>query len=135
MCESLGAFSLVTSVTYLLTKNISTALILGAVSSATAPAATVIVLKENKAKGSLTSTLLGGTLSKSPSVVRKNIGFGLLSQVGVAVGLAIVVSKEFAGYSLGSLVITILLATTIITEIVGPIATKTAIIKAKEANV
>ncbi|MTI67964.1 MAG: cation:proton antiporter [Firmicutes bacterium] len=300
LCESLGAFSLVTSVTYLLTKNISTALILGAVSSATAPAATVMVLKEYKAKGPLTSTLLGvvaiddaiclmiyaiasaiakvfikhevvtmnkiiihpiteialsilvggffgiiltylvkkcksdseiltfssgiiimlvgvagkfnlspllssmalgvmvaniasnsrrvfsniesfsppviaafftlagarldisllphigiigvaylifrilgkvfgaslgGTLSKSPSVVRKNIGFGLLSQVGVAVGLAIVVSKEFAGYSLGSLVITILLATTIITEIVGPIATKTAIIKAKEANV
>jgi hypothetical protein len=68
-------------------------------------------------------------------VVKKYIGYGLLSQVGVAVGLAIVVSREFDGSPLGSLVITILLATTIITEIIGPLATKNAIIKAKEANI
>ncbi|MCT4605996.1 MAG: cation:proton antiporter [Marinisporobacter sp.] len=298
-CEALAAFVLVTGITYLLTKNISTALILGAVSSATAPAATVMVLREYNAKGPLTSTLLGvvaiddaiclmiyaiaasiakvfikhetvtiykilvhpimeivlsilvgavlgiiltylvriskkegellpfitgmiillvgvatkfhlspllcamalgvvianissnsrrafssvesfsppiiaafftlagarldisllphigiigvcyllfriigkilgasvgGVISNAPNVVKKYIGFGLLSQVGVAVGLAIVVNREFPGTELGSLVITILLATTIITEIVGPLATKNAIIKAEEAH-
>lgn len=85
--------------------------------------------------GKIGGASLGGIISKAPDVVKKNIGFGLLSQVGVAVGLAIVVNKEFPGTALGSSVITILLATTIITEIVGPIATKKAIIKAKEVNV
>ncbi|WP_425446628.1 cation:proton antiporter [Dethiothermospora halolimnae] len=85
--------------------------------------------------GKILGALLGGKLSNSPTVVRRNIGFGLLSQVGVAVGLAIVVNKQFPGSTLGSLVITILLSTTIITEIIGPIATKNAIIKAKEAKI
>lgn len=299
LCEAMGAFVLVTAVVYLFTKSVGIALVLGAVSSATAPAATVMVLKEYKAKGDLTSTLLGvvavddaiclmiyaiassiakvfikhevvtvskivihpiseivlsilvggvfgiglsylfkksksdsellsflvavlillngvamkfelsplltamatgvmvanispksnaifrnlesfsppligiffvlagsrlditllpqvgllgvfylvfriigkvfgasfgAKISNAPLAVKKYIGFGLLSQVGVAVGLAIVVSREFAGTSLGSLVITILLATTIITEIIGPVATKNAIIKAGESN-
>jgi len=85
--------------------------------------------------GKITGASLGAFISKAPIQVRKYLGFGLLSQVGVAVGLAIVVNKEFSGTDLGSLVITILLATTIITEIVGPIATKNAIIKAKEINI
>lgn len=85
--------------------------------------------------GKITGASIGGIISKAPETVRKYIGFGLLSQVGVAVGLAIVVNREFTGTQLGSLVITILLATTIITEIVGPIITKYAIIKAKETNI
>ncbi|PAB58648.1 cation:proton antiporter [Anaeromicrobium sediminis] len=85
--------------------------------------------------GKIGGACLGGILSNASNVVKKYIGYGLLSQVGVAVGLAIVVSREFDGSPLGSLVITILLATTIITEIIGPLATKNAIIKAKEANI
>ncbi|QEK12850.1 cation:proton antiporter [Crassaminicella thermophila] len=84
--------------------------------------------------GKVSGASIGGIISNAPIVVKKYIGFGLLSQVGVAIGLAIVVNKEFAGTELGSLVITILLATTIITEIVGPLATKNAIIKAEEAR-
>ncbi|WP_129597918.1 cation:proton antiporter [Anaerophilus nitritogenes] len=82
--------------------------------------------------GKILGASLGGIVSDAPIVVKKYIGFGLLSQVGVAVGLAIVVSREFPGTPLGSLVITILLSTTIVTEIIGPLATKNAIIKAKE---
>lgn len=84
--------------------------------------------------GKVLGAYLGGYISKAPATVRKYIGFGLFSQVGVAVGLAIIVSKEFQGTNLGSLVITILLATTIITELIGPISTKNAIIKANEAK-
>jgi Kef-type K+ transport system membrane component KefB len=57
--ESIGAFTLVTFFTYLLTKKIYIALILGSVSSATAPAATVAVINQYKAKGPLTTTILG----------------------------------------------------------------------------
>ncbi len=84
--------------------------------------------------GKISGASMGGAISKAPETVKKYIGFGLLSQVGVAVGLAIVVSREFPGTALGSMVITILLATTIITELVGPVATKNAIIKAGELN-
>jgi Kef-type K+ transport system membrane component KefB len=84
--------------------------------------------------GKIAGASLGGVISKASYTVRRYIGLGLLSQVGVAVGLAIVVNREFAGTKLGNIVITILLATTIITEIIGPVATKYAIIKAKETN-
>lgn len=85
--------------------------------------------------GKVLGAFLGGAISKAPTVVRNNIGFGLLSQVGVAIGLAIVVGNDFPDTQMGSIVITILLATTIITEIIGPIMTKHAIIKANEANI
>lgn len=85
--------------------------------------------------GKVFGASIGATISKAPETVKKYIGFGLFSQVGVAVGLAIIVSKEFKGTDLGSLVITILLATTVVTELVGPLFTKMAVIKAKESNV
>ena len=56
--EATIAFLIVTFVTYILWKNISLSLILGAISSATAPAATVAVMQQYKAKGPLTSTVL-----------------------------------------------------------------------------
>ncbi len=85
--------------------------------------------------GKVSGASLGAAISKAPETVRKYIGYGLFSQIGVAVGLAIIVSREFKGTGLDTKVLTILLATTIITEIIGPLSTKTAIIKAKEANI
>lgn len=73
-------------------------------------------------------------ITKADPSVKKYLGFGLLSQIGVAVGLAIVISHEFAGTGIGDLVITVLLATTILTEIIGPLMTKYAVTKAKEVN-
>ncbi|MDU1443038.1 cation:proton antiporter [Clostridium sporogenes] len=85
--------------------------------------------------GKVSGAYIGGIISKAPKVVKKYIGYGLFSQIGVAIGLAIIVSREFKGTGLDVKVLTILLATTIITEIIGPISTKQAIIKAKEANI
>ncbi|MFZ5969042.1 MAG: cation:proton antiporter [Bacillota bacterium] len=85
--------------------------------------------------GKVFGASLGGKLSNASDEVRKYIGLGLLSQVGVAIGLAIVVGREFPNTELASLVITTLLATTIITEIIGPVATKRAIMKANEVNI
>lgn len=75
-----------------------------------------------------------GWLTKADPAVKKYLGFGLLSQIGVAVGLAIVVSHEFAGTGIGDIVITVLLATTIVTEVVGPLMTKYAVTKSGEIN-
>lgn len=84
--------------------------------------------------GKVSGASIGAKIANAPTCVKKYIGLGLLSQVGVAVGLAITVSREFPGTELGSMVVTILLATTIFTEILGPIATKQAVIRAKEAT-
>ncbi len=82
--------------------------------------------------GKVSGASLGATLSKAEPVIKKYIGFGLLSQIGVAVGLAIVISHEFAGTEIGSLIITVLLATTVITEIIGPLCTRFAVMKSGE---
>ncbi len=90
--------------------------------------------------GKLSGASLGAVISNAEPKIRKYIGFGLISQVGVALGLALVVTREFAplgsvGKDLSSLVINVLLATTIFTEIIGPILTRRALIKTGEANI
>ena len=56
--EAFGAFILVTFIIYLISTDFSLALLLGAISSATAPAATVSVIQQYRARGPLTSTIL-----------------------------------------------------------------------------
>jgi len=58
LAEGLLAMLLVSALTILLTKNIPLGILLGALSSATAPAATVDVLWEYHSRGPLTSTIL-----------------------------------------------------------------------------
>ncbi len=55
--ESLGAFILVAGLIYLITKNLPLALIFGGIAPASAPAGTVAVIQEYKAKGPLTKAL------------------------------------------------------------------------------
>ncbi len=91
---------------------------------------------------SRTAGLMGGAwcgaaVSKAPSVFRRYLGFGILSQAGVAIGLAILVTREFGdlgqmGRYLSLIVINTIAATTIIFEIIGPIGAKFAISRAGE---
>jgi Kef-type K+ transport system membrane component KefB len=90
-----------------------------------------------RAIGKIAGASLGAILGKASPKVKKHIGFTLLPQVGVALALAIAIKKEFGGvvcknYDLGLFVFNILLFTTLITELVGPILTKRALIKAGE---
>lgn len=92
-----------------------------------------------RAAGKIGGATLGAVVGKAPAVVRKHIGFSLIPQVGVAIALAIMVNKEFGtglygedGINLSVLVINILLFTTIITEIAGPLLTKHALTRSGE---
>lgn len=87
-----------------------------------------------RAVGKIGGASLGATISNATPVVKKYIGCGLISQIGVAVGLAIVISHQYTGTPIGDLVITVLLSTTIITEIVGPLLARFALIKSGESN-
>ncbi|HPR17466.1 MAG TPA: cation:proton antiporter [Candidatus Cloacimonadota bacterium] len=56
-CESFGAFMLVFAALYFLTHNIAVALVFAAIAPASAPAGTVAVIQEYKARGNLTKAL------------------------------------------------------------------------------
>ena len=89
--------------------------------------------------GKVSGAYLGAVIARTPKEVRSNIGFGLLSQVGVAIGLSLVVAKDFGnlgveGANLSVTVINILLGTTLITEIIGPVLTRLALRRAGEAG-
>ena len=80
---------------------------------------------------------IGGHVGRAEPQVRDNLGLGLLSQAGVAIGLAISVHNRFSclgaeGEVLGTLVISVITATTFIVQIIGPIGVKLAISRAGE---
>ncbi len=94
-----------------------------------------------RAVGKMGGASLGAILGKAQPQVKKFIGFTLLPQVGVALALALSISKEFtkpvygaAGAEMATTIINILLFTTIITEIIGPLLTRFALQRAGEAE-
>ncbi|TFG59481.1 MAG: sodium:proton exchanger [Spirochaetales bacterium] len=91
--------------------------------------------------GKIGGAALGAVVGGAPKTVKKFIGFALLPQVGVALALALAINKDFnlpvfgeKGKFIASSVINILLFTTIITEIVGPLLTKRVLLKSGEAG-
>ncbi len=92
-----------------------------------------------RAAGKFGGAYLGATLAGSPDSVRKYMGLALFSQAGVAIGLAIAASTDFAttgseGAAFGTLVINTITATTFVVQMVGPSFTRIAVFKAGEAR-
>jgi Kef-type K+ transport system membrane component KefB len=87
--------------------------------------------------GKYTGARIGGQLGGAEPRVYSNLGLGLLSQAGVAVGLAIDTATRFLSYgpsgeALGALIINVITASTFIVQIIGPICVKLAITRAGE---
>ena len=87
---------------------------------------------------------LGATISRAEDTVRKYLGMGILSQAGVAIGLALMVNRQLAGPGspfgeegkfIASMAINTIAATTIFFEVLGPIVTKIALARAGEIDV
>lgn len=80
---------------------------------------------------------VGARLGHMGEAIRKYLGMGILSQAGVAIGLALIVKHEFSslgpeGARIGAEIITTITATCIFFEILGPICTRIALTKAGE---
>ena len=80
---------------------------------------------------------IGAVVGRVEPKIRKYLGLGILSQAGVAIGLALVVKQTLTplepwGAELGALIITTITATSIVFEIVGPILCKLGLQKAGE---
>ncbi|WP_066502183.1 cation:proton antiporter [Abyssisolibacter fermentans] len=82
--------------------------------------------------GKIIGSYIGSLISKSPKVVKKYIGFGLLPQAGVAIGLAMIVMLEFPEF--GKELSNIVMGAVLIYEIIGPILTRIILYKAKEID-
>jgi len=87
--------------------------------------------------GKIIGASIGATIGKAEASVKKYLGYGLISQVGVAIGLSLIVASKFSTYGwegqyIANVVVHLLLSTTVITELIGPLLTQRALIKAGE---
>lgn len=96
-----------------------------------------IVYILGRSGGLIGGAWIGSRLGKADPVIAKNLGLGILSQAGVAIGLALYVQQTFSSYGeqgawIGATIITTVTATSVIFEIIGPILTKIALRRAGE---
>jgi Kef-type K+ transport system membrane component KefB len=82
--------------------------------------------------GKYFGTVIGAKISRTSDEVKKYLGFALVPQAGVALGLALLAEEMFP--TLGHLLFNLVLGSVIINEIVAPPLTKYAITKAGEAG-
>ncbi len=78
--------------------------------------------------GKFSGAFFGALAAGDSSVVKNYMGLALMPQAGVAIGLAMIARAEFP--AIGSTLFTTIAATTVILEILGPVATRHALAKA-----
>lgn len=82
--------------------------------------------------GKYFGAMLGAKAVKADKNVQKYLGLTLLPQAGVAIGMAQMVLAEMP--TLGTQISTVVLCATLIYELIGPVATKIALVKAGEID-
>lgn len=81
--------------------------------------------------GKLAGSYAGARLTHAPQAVQKYLGFALVPQAGVAIGLSMVAVKALPAET-GIAIKTIILGATVIYELIGPVVAKIAISRAGE---
>ena len=86
--------------------------------------------------GKWSGAFTGASITKCEPKIRNYLGFALIPQAGVAIGLATTASTIFSSSEetqvAGSLIIAIILTSTLIYELIGPMVSKFALKKAGE---
>jgi Kef-type K+ transport system membrane component KefB len=85
-----------------------------------------------RAAGKMIGSWFGCKVMKSPKLVTKWMGLGLLPQGGISIGLSVLVRQELPEYAVA--ITTIIMFSVLVYEISGPIFAKIAITKAGEVN-
>ena len=83
--------------------------------------------------GKFLGSWIGGTITHQPPVVKDNIGWALMPQAGVAIGMATMALAQLPA-EYGQPIQTVILSATLVYEIVGPIASKNALKRAGEIH-
>jgi len=82
--------------------------------------------------GKILGAWIGARLSGAPEVVVRWLGIGLVPQAGVTIGLALALSQVPAFSAGGQTIVNVILGTTVLYEIIGPLATRMALQRAGE---
>jgi len=80
--------------------------------------------------GKIVGSVWGGYIVKVEDRIRKYLGWGLLPQAGVALGIALIAKNDFP--NIGNILFSTIVATTVVYELIGPFCTKYALHKAGE---
>jgi Kef-type K+ transport system membrane component KefB len=92
----------------------------------------VLLYFSGRIVGKMGGAYLGARLSAAPVVTRNWLGLALIPQAGVAVGLALILSHHPAFQSSGQIIINVILGTTLLYELFGPLGTRFALKQAGE---
>ena len=84
--------------------------------------------------GKIGGAALGTRLVGAPKTVVRWLGLGLLPQAGVAVGLALTLVHHPVFAEASTVVLNVVLATTVVNELVGPVSTRFALQRAGEVR-
>ncbi|OHE51965.1 MAG: sodium:proton exchanger [Tenericutes bacterium RIFOXYD2_FULL_35_11] len=84
--------------------------------------------------GKIFGAWLGAKVTKAEPVIAKYLGYALVPQAGVAIGLSLI-ATQVLNVEMGSQIRAIILAGTLIYELVGPVITKMALKKAGEISI
>ncbi|RLC51576.1 MAG: sodium:proton exchanger [Candidatus Cloacimonadota bacterium] len=101
-----------------------------------APLVAVYILARSLGKWS--GAFVGAKLSHAPQTTVKYLGFTLLSQAGVAIGLALAAANSLTEIGLKNAakqVMGVMTATTFLIMLIGPVLAKIALVKAGETHV
>ena len=80
--------------------------------------------------GKVAGASIGAVIMKAPETVKKYIGFTLVPQAGVAIGLALIAASALPEF--GQTIRAVVLCATLIYELTGPVITKITLKKAGE---
>lgn len=82
--------------------------------------------------GKYTGAMAGGLISKAPASITKNLGFALVPQGGIVVGLALMMYQTPGLEDVGNIILNVTIGATAIHEIIGPPIAKFSLRRAGE---
>ncbi len=82
--------------------------------------------------GKLLGCYTGAALVRAPRPIRYWTGLALSPQAGVAMGMALIAAERFPDH--GRFILTVVVGTTVVFELIGPVATKYALYRAGRDN-
>ena len=95
----------------------------------------IIVYVVGRSIGKIAGCSLGGVFARSEPKIKKYLGFAMLDQAGVAMGLALLAARALSGYELGGAIVTLMATTTAVHGLITPPLVQFAAKKAGEATV
>jgi Kef-type K+ transport system membrane component KefB len=79
--------------------------------------------------GKVTGVIVGGKISGAEMNIRKYLGIALFPQAGIAIGLALSLQGDKDFMVIAPIVLNVIIATTMVHEIIGPMLSKYALVK------